>query len=331
MGSGDERVWFERSPSGELRREIGADVIGLGPGTSEDPYEGIETARAVIASSLRYGGAVMDRAPDLEVIARTGIGYDGVDIEAATERGIAVCNAPDGPTTSTAEHTVALMFAAAKSLRASSMALRAGDPYPYGDHAAVELAGKTLGLVGFGRIARRVAAVGAALEMDVVAFDPYLAHDKFTVGRVSTLLGLLSQSNIVSVHVPLTPQTIAMFDDTAFARMQPGSIFVNAARGAVVDQDALLAALDSGRIFAAGLDVTDPEPLPLGHPLLTHDRVFITPHIASSTPEGRVRIFRTALDQVEKAMSGRKPEHKPEHIVNPEVWDRGRDRSEASA
>lgn len=318
MGSAQRRVWFERPPSADLLPEIGTDVIVLGPGTAEDPYEGIEAARAVIASALPYPGNVMERAPSLEVIARTGIGFDRVDVDAATERGITVCNAPDGPTTSTAEHAVALLLAAAKSLGASASALRSGRSYPYEDHAAIELAGKTLGLVGFGRIARRVAAVGAALEMDILAFDPYLAHDEFSVERVATLPGLLSRSNIISVHTPLTAETEGMFDEAAFAHMQSGSVFVNAARGGVVDQDALLAALDSGAVFAAGLDVTVPEPLPRDHPLLAHDRVFITPHIASSTPEARRRIFRTALDQVAKALSGQRPEH----IVNPEAWDR---------
>ena len=316
LGSAERLVWFERAVAPELLALVGDDITMLGPGTPTDFYAGVERAQGVVASAGYYGRDVLDRCSDLKVIARTGIGYDRVDLKAATARGVAVCNTPDAPTVSTAEHAVALLLTAAKSLNTSSAELRAGGRYAYEDHRAVELAGKTLGLVGFGRVARRVAAVAVALEMKVIAYDPYAPDEAFTVERAETLSELLELSDALSVHVPLTEETAGMFDGPTFARMRRGAIFINAARGGVVDQEALLAAVDDGRIFAAGLDVTDPEPLSPGHRLLHHDRVIVTPHIASSTPEGRKRIFGDALRQVSQVLSGRRPDH----IVNPEVW-----------
>lgn len=317
MGTAERLVWFERAVHPELRAEVAGEVTMLGPGTADDLYDGIDEAHAILASVGYYDGSVMDRAPHLKVIARTGIGYDRVDVPAATDRWIAVCNAPDAPTVSTAEHAMALMLAAAKSLQGSAAALRAGEPYAYEDHRAVELAGRTLGLVGFGRIARRVAAAAAALDMLVIAYDPYLPDEAFTVDRAASFEGLLAAADVVSVHVPLTEATTNMFDAGAFAQMRQGALFINSARGGLVDQNALLGALDSGRIFAAGLDVTDPEPLPRDHPLLHHDRVIVTSHVATATSAARLRIFRAALRQITLALSGTRPDH----IVNPEVWD----------
>ena len=316
LGSAERLVWFERAVAPELLVAVGDDITMLGPGTPGDFYAGVEKARGVVASAGYYGIDMLDRCPDLRVIARTGIGYDRVDVKAATARGVTVCNTPDAPTVSTAEHAVALLLATAKSLNASSAELRTGGRFAYEDHRAVELAGKTLGLVGFGRVARRVATVAAALEMNVIAYDPYAPDEAFTVEGAETLGALLEISDALSIHVPLTEETAGMFDGPAFSQMRTGAIFINASRGGVVDQEALLAALDNNRIFAAGLDVTEPEPLSPGHPLLHHDRVIVTPHIASSTPEGRMRIFGDALRQVSQVLSGRRPDH----MVNPEVW-----------
>lgn len=322
MSGAERRVWVERAVSAELRPLIGGDLTVLGPGTTDDLYAGIEEAHGVIASILTYDGPVMDRAPDLQVIARTGIGYDRIDVAAATARSIAVCNAPDGPTISTAEHAVALMLAAAKALPAATAAVRNGEPYPYEHHQGVELAGKTLGLVGFGRIARRVARAAAALDMTVCAHDPYLPEEAFSVARAARLGDLLEGADAVSVHVPLSDETEGMIDEDAFALMRDGVIFVNTARGGLVDQEALVAALETGKVGAAGLDVTDPEPLPAGHPLLGRDNVIVTPHIASSTPQARMRNFGIAVEQVVQQLSGRVPDH----IVNPEVRPRGEER-----
>jgi phosphoglycerate dehydrogenase-like enzyme len=311
-------VWFERAPATDLLDLVGDDVVALGPGTQSDVFAGVETAAGVVAAAAAYRAEMMDRALGLKVIARTGIGYDNVDVAAATARGIAVCNTPDGPTVSTAEHAVALILAASKGITRSANALRTGQPDLYSRHRAIELEGKTLGLVGFGRIARRVARGGEAMGMHVLAYDPHLTDDEFFVEQAETLDRLLAHADVVSVHVPLVESTRRMFDRSAFAKMRTGSVFVNTARGGLVDQEALLDALDSGRLMAAGLDVTSPEPLPSDHPLLKREDVIVTPHVASATKEGRRRIFGVAMEQLRAVLEGRRPLH----LINPEVWER---------
>ena len=298
----------------------------LSPGRENDPYAGLAEAQAVLAGSHRYGEEQFDQAPELLVICRTGIGYDTVDVEAAARRGIAVCNAPEGPTVSTAEHTVALILAASKRIVQSGNRLRneCGDYYQ--KHQAMELDGKTLGLVGFGRIARRVAQAGAGLGMQTVAYDPFLDDRQFPtpVRRAADLDEALTTGDVISAHIPGSPGNLRLFDARAFGLMKPGAVFVNTARGSLVDQEALLDALDGGRLFGAGLDVTDPEPLPPGHPLLHRPNVIVTPHIASSTTEGRRRIFEIALRQVLLALDG----ERPPNLVNGESWGKIRSRWE---
>jgi D-3-phosphoglycerate dehydrogenase len=304
-------IWFERPPSPDLRAEI--ETVGRIADDDE-----LAVADAVMAGARTYDAAFMDRAPNAKVICRTGIGVDKVDIAAATERGIAVCNTPDGPTTSTAEHAVALMLAAAKQLKLSERRMRVGETDLYASHEAVELDGATLGLVGYGRIARRVGAAARGLGMHVAAYDPFLGADDFAGARRMTELGeLLAAADVVSVHVPLTDASAGLFDAAMFERMKPGAIFVNTARGGLVDQDALLDALDSGRLHSAGLDVTDPEPLPSDHPLLHRDDVVVTPHVASGTGAGKRRIVRMAFEQVMQVLGG----ERPTHLRNPDVWE----------
>ncbi len=306
--SGLPPVWFERYPLAEVAAEVDAAVRVLGPAeaTPDDPYGALTDARGIVAGSHTYDAAVMDRGPALRVIARTGIGVDLVDLAAATERGIAVCNTPDGPTVPTAEHAVALMLAAAKGLH---------HPAAFGEHSSVELDGKTLGLIGMGRIARRVAHIASALGMAVKAYDPYVAVFPDEVTEAATLHEALD-ADVISLHVPLTDDTRGIIDGEAFAAMRPGTIVVNTARGGLVDHGALLWALDHGSIAGAALDVTDPEPLPDEHPLLHRSDVIVTLHVASATPEGKERMFRTAFAQVLQVIAG----ERPDHLVNPDVW-----------
>jgi D-3-phosphoglycerate dehydrogenase / 2-oxoglutarate reductase len=305
----------------ELATRVAAACTILGPATDDDPHAGVDTAVAAVVGAARCDAAFMERAPNVRVISRTGIGYDAVDVEAATRRGIAVCNTPDGPTISTAEHAVTLMLLVAKNVRSAESALRAGRSSGYySRHEGIELDGKVLGLVGFGRIARHVARIAVGLGMRVTAFDPYLDATAVPAGtdRVDTLEELLGRADVVSVHVPLTETSAGMFGASQFGSMKPGAVFINTARGGLVDQDALLDALESGRLFGAGLDVTSPEPLPEGHPLLERDDVVVTPHVASATADGKARIFRAAFKNAIDVVEGRRPAH----LVNPEVWGR---------
>lgn len=306
-------IWFERPIMPAFRPDVDGRVIELAP-TEADPYAGLSRAVGAVASVAWYNGDLFDRAPALLAVGRTGIGYDRVDVAAATRRGIAVINVPTGPTISTAEQAVALILAAAKNLKESEDAHRQGLDNLYARHQAVELEGKTLGLAGFGRIAKRVALVGAAMGMHVLAYDPFVTD--FGVATSVDMDTLLAESHVLSVHIPLTSETDNMFSDATFARMRRGVVFVNTARGGLVDLDALERALDSGQVFTAGLDVTEPEPLPVGHRLFDRSDLILTPHVAAGTPEAKHRNFFGALDQVLNAVAGQKPPH----LVNPQVW-----------
>ncbi|HUP55415.1 MAG TPA: NAD(P)-dependent oxidoreductase, partial [Methylomirabilota bacterium] len=294
-------VWFERPVLPDLAPAVAARCAILGPATADDPYAGLETAVAAVVGAAPFGeAAALARAPHLRVIARTGIGYDAIDVAAATRRGIAVCNTPDGPTTSTAEHAITLMLLVAKNVKAAETALTTGTATGYySRHDGIELDGKVLGLVGFGRIARHVARIAAGLGMRITTFDPYLPTSGVPTGidRAPTLDALLGAADVVSVHVPLTDESRNLFGAAKFAAMKPGAVFINTARGGLVDHDALLAALESRYLFGAGLDVTSPEPLPADHPLLRRDDVIVTPHVASATADGKARIFRVAFEQ----------------------------------
>ncbi|MDJ0925637.1 MAG: NAD(P)-dependent oxidoreductase [Acidimicrobiia bacterium] len=292
----------------------------LGPASvdPDEPYRQLPDALGIVASQHVYDAALMDKAAHLKVIARTGIGYEKVDLDAATARGIAVCNAPDAPTVSTAEHTVTLMLIVAKNVKRSEAELRAGGSDFYARHVGMELEGCTLGLVGFGRIARRVASLASGLEMQVAAFDPYLDPQDFPshVTRYSTVEDLVAIADVVSIHVPLTDESSGLFGTSLLGRMKPGSILINTARGGLVDLAALEASLESGILFGAGLDVTDPEPLPPEHPLLARLDVVVTPHVAAGTAGAKRRIFKSAFEQVMQVLDGTRPPH----LVNPEVW-----------
>ncbi|MFV2038963.1 MAG: NAD(P)-dependent oxidoreductase [Acidimicrobiales bacterium] len=276
--------------------------------------EALAAADGVVAGAARWDGARMDAASErLRVISRSGSAYDGADLAAATERGLVVCNAPEAPTVSTAEHAVTLMLAAAKRIAVSQGLLRGGAGDYFAANAGMELEGRTLGLVAYGRISRRVGKVAQALGMDVVACDPYLTDAAVELVDFETLL---ARADVISVHAPLTADTHHMFAESAFALVKPGLIFVNTARGGLVDQDALLAALDDGRVLAAGLDVTDPEPLPPHHALLTRDDVIVTPHIASATATGKRRLYDHAIGNALMVIAG----ERPTTVVNPEVY-----------
>lgn len=281
--------------------------------------EALSEAVVAIVGGPTWDAARFDLAPKLKVLARTGIGVDAVDLEEATRRGVLVTNTPEGPTVSTAEHAIALLFAVAKTLPAHQRRLREATGGYAGVSTAVELDGLTIGLLGFGRIARRTARIAAAVGMEVLAHDPYLAASDLVDGppvRLVDFDGLLAESHVLSLHAPLTEATTGLFSAPILARCRPGAILINAARGGLVDTDALVEALRSGQLAAAGLDVTEPEPLDPDHPLLAMENVVVTPHIASSTVVGRDRMMRMAIEQALLALDG----ERPNHLVNEAAW-----------
>jgi D-3-phosphoglycerate dehydrogenase len=309
------RLWFERGLPPHLADLVRDRAFAVDPGPPDDPLATADEAEGVIASSLiRYDAGAFARMPRLRVVSRTGIGYDRIDVAEATRRGVAVCTAPDAPTVSTAEHTMALIFAVAKRLDASASMLRKGPADYFSRHDAVELADRTLGVVGYGRIGTRVASMGRCLGMAITVFDPARRPEDPDI-VAATLDDLLGVADIVTLHAPLDADTHHLIDAGRFRAMRPGAILINTARGGLVDQSALLQALDSGRLRGAGLDVTDPDPLPPSHPLLHREDVVVTPHVASATIEGKDRLYEQAIRYALEVLDG----GRPNAVLNPEV------------
>lgn len=286
---------------------------------STDPD--VHAAQAVVASSLlRYTGELMDCLPRLRLIARTGIGVDNVDLAAATQRGIVVTNTPDGPTESTAEHTVAMLLALAKRLKQGDANMAAGRFGPRaGALVGTEVQGKTLGLLGLGRIGRRVAQIcRLGLGMRVISCDPLVPAEQARALGVEPvdLDTVVAQADFLSLHLPLTADSRGIMDAARLARMKPGAYLLNLARGGLVDADALLAALESGHLAGAGLDVFEPEPPAADAPLRRHPNVIVTPHSASLTREGRLRMERMAVERLLAFFRGKRPAD----IVNPAAY-----------
>jgi D-3-phosphoglycerate dehydrogenase len=258
----------------------------------------------VVRSATQLTADVIDRAAQLKVIGRAGVGVDNVDVEAATRRGIVVANAPESTVVSAAEHTIGLLVALARNIPQAHAALKQGrwERTAYG---GIELAGKTLGVLGFGRIGQQVARRALGLGMHVVAYDPYVAADRFRelgAERVETPEDAYAAADFVTLHLPLTAETRGSVGEAAFAAMRPGVRIVNAARGPLLDEDALLAALRSGKVAGAALDVFGEEPY--SGPLLELDNVVVTPHLAASTGEAQDRAGVIVAEQVAAALEG---------------------------
>ncbi len=268
-------------PPGDLLAEI-ADVDGL-----------------VIRSATKVTADVIAAAQALQVIGRAGIGVDNVDVPAATARGIVVMNTPDGNNITTAEHAVALLVSLARHIPQATASMRQG-LWEKNRFMGTELYHRTLGVIGLGRIGRIVADRARGLGMKVIAHDPYLAEGAIPNLEVE-LVGqdeLFARADAITLHVPKTKDTAALLDRKAFAKMRRGVLIVNAARGGIVDERALLEALESGQVGGAALDVFEKEPPPKDHPLLGHERVICTPHLGASTEQAQVNVSIAIAEQV---------------------------------
>jgi D-3-phosphoglycerate dehydrogenase len=274
---------------------------------------------AVIARTVDLSARAIAACPSLKVVSKHGVGVNNIDVEACTRRGIPVYVTPGANAQSVAELTIALLGAAARKVVWMDREIRAGRWSRAED--GVQLAGRTLGLVGYGHVGQRVARVARAIGMDVRAFDPaLLAHGSAQASDIivaSSLAELLRVSQVLSLHVPLTPRTRGLIDETALALLPPGAILINTARGEIVDQPALVDALRSGRLSAAGLDTTADEPIGPDSPLLSLPTVVLTPHVGGSTPEALAAMARGAADNVIGFLAGEPPD--PSVCVNPEV------------
>jgi D-3-phosphoglycerate dehydrogenase len=258
----------------------------------------------VIRSATKLTAEVLQRADRLKVIGRAGVGVDNVDVEEATRRGIVVANAPESTVVSAAEHTIGLLVALSRNIPQAHAALKQGR-WERSRYGGIELEGKTLGVLGFGRIGQQVARRGLGLGMRVVAYDPFVAKERFRelgIERAEAPEDVYSAAEFLTLHLPLTDETRESIGAGAFERMPDGVRLINAARGELVDEDALLEALRSGKVAAAALDVFSAEPY--SGPLLELDNVVVTPHLAASTEEAQDRAGVIVAEQVAAALDG---------------------------
>jgi D-3-phosphoglycerate dehydrogenase len=256
-------------------------------------------AGLVVRSETKVTADLMDSATTLRVVGRAGVGVDNIDVPAATERGIVVMNAPDGNTITTAEHTIALLIALARRVPQANSSLKSGH-WDRKSFVGVELQGKTLGVVGLGRIGRTVSARARAFGMKIVAFDPFIAPEQARDLEIelSALDELFATADFITIHTPLTAETRGVIGRDAFARMKKGVRIINCARGGLVDEGALYNAIKSGTVAGAALDVFTEEPPAPDHPLLLLDEVIATPHLGASTAEAQEGVAFTVAEQM---------------------------------
>jgi len=253
----------------------------------------------ILRSRTQVDGELLQAAPRLKVIGRAGIGVDNIDLAAATRHDVLVTNTPGGNANAVAEHALGLMLSLLRHLPQAAASMREGR-WEKKRWKGRELRGQTLGIIGLGAVGRRLAQVATGVGLHVLASDPFVsAHDAALVGaRLVHVDELLAECDILSVHVPLLPATRNLIDASALARLRPGTLVLNLARGGIVDEQALFQALESGHVAGAALDVWAQEPPAEDHPLRSHPRVLATPHIAASTAEAQVAVAVQAAEQV---------------------------------
>ena len=301
------------------------DLADLVPMKTKKPEEFLGEAADCDALLNTYAGPitaeVMARMPKCRIIARYGIGVDTIDLEAATQAGIIVTNNPSYCIEEVAEHTMALLLACARKVALYDRLVRGGRWEVPPGKPMFRLQGRTLGLVGFGNIARQVAVRAASFGMRIVFADPFVKEGQPDIPAAKVELDdLLRESDFVSVHPPLTPQTRKMINDEALSKMKPTAFLVNCSRGPVVDTEALVRALDAKKIAGCALDTTDPEPLPDPHPLRGRDNVIITPHVAWYSEQALVGLQAGAPSEVRRVLSG----EWPVNVVNRAVKGKNR-------
>lgn len=297
----------------------GLTVQATGKLSQEDLIAQVSDADAlIIRSGVKITPEVFAAAPNLKAIARAGVGVDNIDLEAATEHGVVVMNTPGGNTISTAEHTFGLMLALARHIPQGHSSLKEGR-WDRKKYVGVELKGKTLGILGFGRIGQAIATRAQAFEMNVLAYDPFLGDEIFnelSVERVD-LGKLYQEADFITLHAPATEDTKGMINQAALAQMKDGVRIVNAARGALIHDEDLATALQSGKVAGVALDVYVEEPPAADHPLLGFDTVIDTPHLAASTIDAQITVAVQAAELIEAALL----RGTYENVVNPAVLD----------
>lgn len=305
-----DHVFPNLEPTEEVLGRIGADLRLAAAKTPEAILDVAREADGVIVCYADMSADLIAELTNCKVIARTGIGFDNVDLEAASARGMFVTNVPEYCEDEVSDHAMALLLGSIRKIAFLSESVDggtwdAGSAKPIG-----RIRGRTLGLAGFGKIPRRLAGKAQAFGMAVVAYDPYAPEQVFTDAGVRSVTfdELLAESDYISVHAPLTPETENMFDADAFAKMRQGAYIVNTARGPLIDVEALADSLDAGHLAGAGLDVLPVEPPPVGARLLNRPNVILTPHTGFYSEESMVDLQTKAAEQVAMVLSGQDPQ-----------------------
>jgi len=306
-----------------LRKEPDIEVV-IGKKMTEDELVEIigDYDAMIVRSATKVTPRVLENAPKLKVVGRAGVGVDNIDLNAATQHGVLVVNAPDGNTIAATEHTIAMMLALARNIPQAVAKMKNG-VWDKKAFLGVELRGKVLGVIGLGRIGSAVARRAQALEMDIVAYDPYITSEKAeSLGiKLVTMDELLPVADFITMHMPKTKETYHMLDEQAFAKMKDGVRVINCARGGIVDEEALYKYMQSGKVAGAALDVFEKEPN-TESPLLALDNFIATPHLGASTAEAQLNVAIDVAEEIVEALQGKVvrntvniPSVKPEVMV----------------
>ncbi len=312
-------TWTSTDIEAEILARVGAELVVAETGAEEELVELVREAHGILTCFALVTPAVVRAGAQLQVIGRYGIGVDNIAVDVATELGILVTNVPSYCVDEVAEHVLALLLAHERGICLYDAAIRTGDWSLTPGLPIRRVSGRTLGIVGFGRIGKALATKARGLGLRVAIADPSASEGEIAQAEVERvgLLELAAQSDYVSIHAPLTPETHGLIGREFLAAMKPGAFLVNAARGSIVDQDALVEALREGRIAGAGLDVFEPERLPPDHALLAEPRVIATPHVAFYSEESVRELEARAAENVASVLDGRMPSS----VVNPEVLE----------
>jgi D-3-phosphoglycerate dehydrogenase / 2-oxoglutarate reductase len=288
-----------------ILKTAGFEVVETGKVLPEQLCGIIEEYDAVIVrSGTRITSEVIKKAKNLKVIGRAGVGLDNIDVETATHAGIIVMNAPEGNTLSVAEHTIAMLMALARNISSADQSMKGGR-WEKKKYMGVEIYNKTLGIIGLGRIGRRVSVIARGLGMKVLGYDPYI--DSAEMGnsdvRLINLQGLLNQSDFITLHIPSSDSTYHLIGESAFEMMKDGVRIINCSRGGIVDEEALCKYITAGKVKGAALDVFEKEPPLAENPLLKMEQVVLTPHLGASTKEAQINVAQQLTSQIVSALT----------------------------
>ncbi|MDP6649001.1 MAG: C-terminal binding protein [Acidimicrobiales bacterium] len=306
-----DHVFPDLEPTKAVLASVGAEVNLARSGSAEDILAVARDADAVINCFAQLPGDVINQFEQCRIIARTGIGIDTIDLDVATTKGIVVTNVPEYCEDEVSDHAMALLLALARNVTRGNTQVHGGEWALAELKPMFRLRGRTVGLVGFGKIPRLVAAKAQAFGLNVVAFDPYIEpSDAASLGvELLSLEKLVANSDFVSIHAPLTPETHHMIGADVLAGMRPEAMLINTARGGLVDVDALADALDAGSLAGAGLDVLPDEPPAAGLRLMDRDNVILTPHTAFYSEQSMIDLQAKAAQQVALVLAGEQPQY----------------------